>query len=172
MADKIKRRVFYSFHFANDFWRTGQVRSIGVIEGNTPVSVNAWEEVKRKGDASIENWIEDNLNGKSCLVVLIGSETASRKWVKHEIKRAWALGKGVVGIRVHGLKDTDGNQAAAGSNPFSGFTLCDGKVRMENVVEVHDTPYLTSTNVYGHIAENIEAWIEEAIMIRNQFKCP
>ncbi len=44
-----KRQVFYSFHFDNDSWRAGQVRNIGVVEGNTPVSSNDWEEVKRKG---------------------------------------------------------------------------------------------------------------------------
>ena len=35
-----KRQVFYSFHFKNDSWRAGQVRNIGVVEGNTPVSSN------------------------------------------------------------------------------------------------------------------------------------
>ena len=45
-----KRQVFYSFHFKNDSWRAGQVRNIGVVEGNTPVSSNDWEEVKRKGN--------------------------------------------------------------------------------------------------------------------------
>lgn len=42
-----KRQVFYSFHFKNDSWRAGQVRNIGVVEGNMPVSSNDWEEVKR-----------------------------------------------------------------------------------------------------------------------------
>ena len=38
-----KRQVFYSFHFKNDSWRAGQVRNIGVVEGNMPVSSNDWE---------------------------------------------------------------------------------------------------------------------------------
>ena len=58
-----KRQVFYSFHFKNDSWRAGQVRNIGVVEGNTPVSSNDWEEVKRKGDDSIKRWIDTH--GKS-----------------------------------------------------------------------------------------------------------
>lgn len=32
-----KRQVFYSFHYENDAWRAGQVRNIGVLEGNFPV---------------------------------------------------------------------------------------------------------------------------------------
>lgn len=31
----------------------------------------------------IEKWIDDNMNYRSCVVVLIGEETANRKWVKH-----------------------------------------------------------------------------------------
>lgn len=45
-----KRRVFYSFHYGNDSWRAGQVRNIGVLDVNSPVSSNDWEEVKRKGE--------------------------------------------------------------------------------------------------------------------------
>lgn len=50
-----KRQVFYSFHFKNDSWRAGQVRNIGVVEGNTPVSSNDWEEVKRKGNVAVKD---------------------------------------------------------------------------------------------------------------------
>ncbi len=32
------RRVFYSFHYVPDCWRTSQVRNIGAIEGNKPAS--------------------------------------------------------------------------------------------------------------------------------------
>jgi len=49
-----KRQVFYSFHYKNDNWRVWQVRKMGVIEGNEPVSSNDWEEVKKKGEDSIK----------------------------------------------------------------------------------------------------------------------
>lgn len=81
------RRVFYSFHFDHDYWRVMQVRNIGAIEGQTILAPNEWEEVKRKGKASIQNWIDNNMSGRSCVVVLIGSETADREWVDYEIKR-------------------------------------------------------------------------------------
>lgn len=41
------RRVFFSFHFANDFWRTQQVRQMNSLEGQALCSPNDWEEVKR-----------------------------------------------------------------------------------------------------------------------------
>ncbi|MDR2251725.1 MAG: TIR domain-containing protein, partial [Endomicrobium sp.] len=84
-----KRRVFYSFHYEKDVMRASQIRNIGVIEGNTPVSDNDWETVKRGGDIAIKRWIDDNMSGCSCLVVLIGENTAERKWVRYEIERAW-----------------------------------------------------------------------------------
>ena len=43
-----KRQIFYSFHFANDVLRVAQIRSIGALEDNKPVSANDWEEVKKK----------------------------------------------------------------------------------------------------------------------------
>ena len=33
---------------------------------------------------------------RSCVIVLIGTETASRKWVQYEIKEAWKRGKGII----------------------------------------------------------------------------
>lgn len=53
------RRVFYSFHYKPDKWRAAQVRHMGVIEGNVPVSDNDWETITRGGDAAIERWIAD-----------------------------------------------------------------------------------------------------------------
>lgn len=161
------RRVFFSFHFKNDCWRTGQVRNIGTIEGNKPISDNDWEEVKKKGDKEIENWIDGQLNGRSCTVVLIGEKTAGRKWIKYEIKKSWELGKGIVGIKIHNLKDSDGNQSNEGRNPFDDFTL-DGK-KLSEIVKVYNPPYKLSTNVYKNIEDNIESWVEEAISIRSNY---
>ena len=73
------RRCFYSFHYQPDNWRASQVRNMGVIEGNQPVGDNDWETVKRGGDRAVENWIADQMSGRSCTVVLIGAETAGRK---------------------------------------------------------------------------------------------
>lgn len=99
------RKVFYSFHYNNDSWRTSQVRNIGVIEGNRPAPDNDWETVKKGGDPAIKRWIDDQMYGRSCTVVLVGSETAGRKWIEYEIRKSWEEGMGVVGIRIHNLKN-------------------------------------------------------------------
>ena len=91
------RKVFFSFHFNNDFWRTQQVRNMNALEGNPLCSANAWEEVKKKGDAAVEQWIANEMRGRSCVIVLVGAETANRKWVRREIVKGWNDKKGVPG---------------------------------------------------------------------------
>lgn len=160
------RKVFYSFHYLPDAWRTSQVRNIGVVEGNKPASDNDWEAVKKGGEAAIQRWINDQLSGRSCTVVLIGKETAGRKWIKYEIEKSWNDRKGVVGIYIHNLKDASGNQTVKGRNPFDDFNLNNGSTKLSSVVKAYDPPYSDSKNVYDYIAQNLESWIEEAIKIR------
>jgi hypothetical protein len=162
--------VFYSFHYKPDNWRASQVRNAGVVEGNTPVSDNEWESITEGGDSEIHTWIDDQLSGKSCAVVLIGSETAGRKWINYEIEKAWNAAKGVVGIYVHNLKNSAGNQNTKGSNPFENFTMeRDKNKKLSSIVKAYNPPYTTSKNVYDHIKENLEDWVEEAITIRDNY---
>ncbi|MBK1736067.1 hypothetical protein CKO15_12445 [Halorhodospira abdelmalekii] len=160
------RKIFSSFHYKPDNWRASQVRNIGAIEGNKLASDNEWESVTQGGDAAVERWINEQMKGKSCVVVLIGAGTAGRKWIKYEIKKGWKDGKGLLGVCIHNLKDLNGDQAKKGRNPFDDFTV-DGK-KLSSIVKAYDPPYSSSTNVYSHIKENIVDWIEEAIDIRNR----
>ena len=72
-----KRQVFYSFHYQPDSWRASKVRNIGMVEGNNPVSDNKWETIQKGGDVEIKRWINSQMNYRSCVVVLVGSDTAS-----------------------------------------------------------------------------------------------
>lgn len=160
------RQVFFSFQYKPDNWRASQVRNIGVIEGNKPVSDNEWEEVVGGGDKAIKEWINDNMKYRSCVIVLVGENTAGRKWINYEIKKAWEDGKGIVGIHIHKLKNSKGEQTEKGNNPFNYVTV-DG-LKLSTVVKCYNPPYSTSTYTYEHIEENIEGWIEEAIEIRDE----
>lgn len=158
-----KRQVFYSFHFDNDVFRVQQIRNIGVIEGNTPVAANEWEEVKRKGDSSIEKWIDDNMKYRSCVVVLVGEETANRKWVRYEIKKAWKEKKGLLGIYIHNINCMQNGMGKKGANPFDLFTLPDGSL-LSKYVRCYDP---NITDAYNDIAGNLDTWIEQAINSRS-----
>lgn len=161
------RRAFYSFHYKNDNWRAAKVRNIGRIEGNNILSDNEWETVKAKGSQAVENWINGQLDGKSCTIVLIGSETASRKWVKYEIEESWKRGKGLIGIHIHNILDRDGYSSVKGKNPFSEFSLRD--TPLSSIVKTYDPPYSSSSNVYHYIKENIEKWVEDSVAIRKRY---
>ena len=114
------RKTFYSFHYIPDSWRVSKIRNIGALEDNKPASDNDWETIK--GDnAKIERWIANQLYGRSCTIVLIGANTAGRKWITYEINESWKKGIGVLGIHVHNITDSNGNTSSKGSNPFSGY---------------------------------------------------
>ena len=161
------RKAFYSFHYVPDNWRASQVRNMGVIDGDAPCSDNDWESVKRGGDAAIQRWIDGQLSGKSVAIVLVGSNTAGRKWINYEIKKAWSEGKGLLGIHIHNLKDRLGNQSVIGGNPFHGLTL--GHQALSNIVKTYNPPGWTSTDVYNYIKLNLADWIETAIITRAEY---
>jgi hypothetical protein len=165
------RNVFYSFHYLPDGWRAAQVRNAGAVEGNQPVSDNEWETITKGGDQAIKDWIAEQMKGKSCAVVLIGSGTAGRKWIKYEIEEAWNAKKGVVGIHIHNLKDSKGNTSTKGANPFADFTVCEGKMKLSDVVKVYNPSGIYSVDVYDKIVTSLESWVDEAIDIRANFKC-
>ena len=156
------KKCFLSFHYKPDNWRVSQVRNMGAIEEQPLLTVNAWEEIKKKGDKAIEDWIDKHMKDKQCLVVLVGEKTAGRKWVNYEIKKAWEDGLGVVAIRIHNLADSKGNQVPIGGDPFAGLTVNGVAVKGK----IHNPPYAVSTNVYNNIAENIEDWVKAAIDAR------
>lgn len=161
------RKAFYSFHYKPDNWRAAQVRKMGVIEGNVSASDNDWESIKKGGTQAIQKWIDNQMYGKSIAIVLIGQNTAGRKWINYEIKKAWGDGKGLLGIYIHTLKNKEGFQSQKGKNPFEEFTL-DGKA-LSNIVKGYDPPYSASKSAYQYIYKNLSDWIEEAISIRQKY---
>lgn len=156
-----KRQVFFSFHYDNDNWRAGQVRNMGKVDSSSTFSDNDWEEVKEKTESKIKEWIDEQLNKRSCLVVLIGEKTANRKWINYEIKRAYELNKGIVGIYIHKLKNVYGKQDSKGANPFDYYNI--NGVSMSKYVKYFESNWSSSENVYNDIKDHIEDLIEYGI---------
>ena len=178
MTGSTRRYAFYSFHYANDSWRASQVRNMGVVDGNKPANDNDWEKVKQGGDAAIKRWIDNQMDGKSVVVVLIGAQTAKRTWIEHEIKKGWEDGKGLLGVRIHRLENQDGKTDTKGDNPFSNIVVSARKrttsgplpsesIRLSTIVPVYDPS--GASGAYGDIKANLSKWIEEAILIRKQY---
>ena len=162
------RKVFYSFHYVPDNWRVATVRSIGSVEENKPASDNDWETVVGGGEVAIEKWIDSQMQGRSCAVVLVGEKTAGRKWINYEISKAWNKGMGVVGIRIHGLKNKDGYISNRGGNPFDHVTFSGTKAKLSTVVKCYNPQGSNSKERYAWISKYLEAAIDEAIRIRKE----
>lgn len=169
MATGTKRRVFYSFYYKEDAWRASQVRNIGVVEGNRPATDNDWEEVKRGGDEAIRRWIKRQMSGRTCTVVLVGTNTANRRWINYEIQESWRQGMGVVGIHIHGLKDKSGYVSSKGDNPFSYVFVPGTRTAMSRIVNCCSPTGANSREKYAWIEHNLSPKVEEAIRIRNQY---
>jgi hypothetical protein len=162
-----KRQVFYSFHYKPDCWRASQVRNIGAIEGNKPAPDNDWETIARSGDDAIKKWIKEQMKYRSCSVVLVGENTADRKWINYEIVESWNAGMGVVGIYIHGLKNQDGYIANQGYNPFDYITYGDSDKKLSSIVKCYNPSGSDSKEKYNWISKYISGVVEEAVKIRN-----
>lgn len=116
------RRVFFSFHYERDVWRASVVRNSWVTKPDREAAgffdAGIWEEAKRKGDAAIRQLIDDGLVGTSVTAVLIGTETSSRAYVKYEVDQSIKRGNGLMGIRIHNIKNTAGMADAWGASPL------------------------------------------------------
>lgn len=160
------RKCFYSFHYKPDNWHVSKIRNIGTVEGNKPASDNDWETVTCGGDKKIKEWISNQMRGRTCTVLLAGSNTANRKWINHEIVESWKAGMGVIVIYIHNITDVNDKQSSKGANPLYYITHGTSKKRLSTIAKTYDPPRTTSKGVYSYISDNIDGWIEEAIKIR------
>ena len=141
---------------------------MGMVDGNTPVSDNDWETVTKGGDAAIKKWIANQMHGRSCTVVLVGSSTAGRKWINHEICKSWDDKMGVVGIYIHGLKNLDGKTATKGSNPFDHINYGSTGKKLSSIVKCYTPSGSDSKERYDWIKKHLANSVEEAITIRGK----
>jgi len=119
---KMARRVFFSFHYERDIWRASQIRNSWVTKPDREAAgfwdAASWEEVKKKGEEAIKRWINNQLEGTSVTVVLIGTETSEREYVQYEINQSWDRDNGLIGIYIHNIRDQKGRTDIKGKDPF------------------------------------------------------
>ena len=161
-------RVFYSFHYEADNWRAATVRGIGAIEGNKPAPDNDWETITRGGDKAIKDWIASQMKGRSCTVVLVGTNTAGRKWINHEVVESWDDGMGVVGIHIHGLRNSDKEVSRKGKNPFASITYGKSGEKLSSIVKCYDPAGSNSQERYDWIKKHLANAVAEANKIRKE----
>jgi hypothetical protein len=155
------RRVFFSFHYERDIWRASQVRNSWVTKPDREsagfVDAASWEAIKKQGDDAIKRWVNNQLDGTSVTVVLVGAETSKREWVVYEIQQSYIRGNGLLSMYIHNLKDQHGNTDMKGDNPFDKLYIEQNgrKVYLSEIYPAYDY-------VYNDGYHNIGDWIEEA----------
>ena len=166
------RRVFFSFH-CDDVMRVQQIRQMGAFAGKEVARFDdaaAYEKVKKQGGAAIKHWIRKQLNGTSVTVVLIGTNTWQRSYVRYEIEQSYLVGNGLLGIHINGLFDVNRYRKPRGTNPFAyvrpplnlsgGIMFGQIRTTLENKAKIY--PAGLSSNDYAIIKANIGNWIETA----------
>lgn len=114
------RRTFFSFHYKRDVWRAANIRNCGKIDAQAAAGwtdASLWEAAKAKGDSAVQRAIETALKNTSVTVVLIGAETYKRRWVDYEIRRSYERGNGVIGVRIHNVRDQNQKTDTPGPIP-------------------------------------------------------
>jgi hypothetical protein len=153
------RRVFFSFHY-KDIFLVSQIRNSWRITQNGEAQKfydhAEWEKLKRSNPASVTNWINTQISGSSVTVVLIGSETSTRKWVIKEIEKTIELKHGMLGVYMYGMKSPV-NQllSTKGANPFNRTLTRTGKP-LSSYFKTYDW---VKDNGY----KNLGTWVENAI---------
>jgi hypothetical protein len=160
----MSRHIFYSLHYAADRSRSELVRNLPGFTPNPEAKPAEWATIQRTGDFAFKRWLEQQLRGRSCTVVLIGAETARRPAIQYEIKRSWELRLGLVGVHVHALRDSKGVQSTKGESPFE--LPASGLGQHTALVRVYDPPESDSKLAYRFIADNLSHWVEQAVATR------
>jgi hypothetical protein len=145
------RHVYFSFHY-EDIWKVNQIRNSGVVGGSKSAGFadrSLWEEAKEKSRQALEKLIAEGLEGTSVTAVLIGSQTASRPWVKYEIMESIKRRSALLGVHINKVPDRNKRTANRGRAP--------------SLLNEHGAPiYAWST------AKEFGEWVEEAWRRQNE----
>lgn len=124
------RRVFFSFHYQRDVNRAMVARNSWVTKPDRGdagfFDSSVFESKQRTSPEALRRFLDQGLVGCSVTCVLVGNQTAWRRWVRYEILRSFVDGKGLLAVSIHGIRDmrtrlTD----SPGTNPLSclGFSV-------------------------------------------------
>ncbi len=122
------RYVFFSFAY-NDVknFKVNVIRNSWLLNNSSGTFVDGsiWETEKTKSPKAIMRLIDRGMNGTSVTVVLIGDETANRRWINYEIVKSFEKGNGILGVHINRIRSKDGIISSRGPNPLDrlGFQI-------------------------------------------------
>ncbi len=116
------KRVYFAFHYEDviDF-RANVVRNhnlLGGVEAAGYYDHSIWEDAKKSSPLALKRLINGELQNSSVTVVLIGTQTWARRWVRYEIIKSIERGNRVLGVHINAIQGKDQLTKVAGPNPF------------------------------------------------------
>jgi hypothetical protein len=115
------RYTFFSFCYEDvKNFKVNVVRNSWLLNHSSETFIDGsiWEKEKSKGATVIKNLIETGLKKTSVTAILIGDETANRRWVKYEIVKSFEKGNGMFAININRIRGKDQTISARGLNPL------------------------------------------------------
>jgi hypothetical protein len=156
------RNVFFSFHYQRDISRVNIVRNHMMTKGGYQSAGywdrSLWESIKRTGDLAIKRMINQGLENTSVTVVLIGTETANRSWVQYEILKSLERGNGLIGVRIHNVRNFQQQTDQPGNNPFDYLHTTNAAGFRTSVSQLYPTYNWVTDDGYN----NFQDWVEKA----------
>jgi hypothetical protein len=126
------RRVFFSFHYQRDVQRAQVVQQSWVTQPDRETAGffnnSVFESKQRTSDDALKSFLNEGLKNSSVNSVLVGNQTAWRRWVRYELLRSFLDGRGIIAISIHSIANLQKQTDSPGTNPLAclGFEIWNG----------------------------------------------
>ena len=82
-----------------------------------------WGDATMGGPGTIKRMLAEALENTSVTCVLIGPQTAAKRWVRYEIVESIQRRNRLIGVHISGIPDKSKKTASAGKSPFEELAL-------------------------------------------------
>jgi hypothetical protein len=119
----LARKTFFSFHYHPDISRAYVVRNSWLTRSDRDAAgffdSSVFEAKRRESEDVLKRFLKEAIDGTSVTCVLVGANTAWRRWVRYELVRSLMHGSGILAVSIHTIKGFNQSVCAAGENPLN-----------------------------------------------------
>ena len=116
------RYIFFSFSYEDvTNFKVNVVRYSWLLNNreDTFIDGSIWETQKTKNPNVIKKLIDDGMHRTSVTAILIGENTANRRWVNYEVVKSFERGNGILAININRIRGKYQAISAKGQNPLN-----------------------------------------------------
>src|ERR1019366_2170566 len=131
------RRTFFPFHYKPDVSKAWIVRNswvTKVAQGQRDdagfFDSSVFEAEQRESDDALKGFLRRGLENTTVTCILVGQQTALRRWVRYEIFRSFIRGNGLLAVRINSIASLNSPATLAGSDPFGSLAFWVDKDRL------------------------------------------